>query len=197
MTNTGSSGWIESRCVMPDYSTLALPLSPQDPLHRARGHAEPVVPCHVRRHAPTHPRRPRQGHAHDQMLDVQRNLARSAWPRLVPSWVQAIRTIALEPLPPPIEHCARDAGLLAGQRGALQFLGALHDMQAHREYAVVRVIPFSSHSRSLGRVQTLGRIGRMALVSFHRCRHYYESGQPRPRVPVFFPRRNAGSSESF
>src|SRR5262249_3356952 len=41
-----------------------------------------------------------------------------------------------------------------------------------------RVIPFSSHSRSLGGVQTLGRRGRMALFSFHRCQHYYESGQP-------------------
>src|SRR5262245_49744116 len=39
-----------------------------------------------------------------------------------------------------------------------------------------RVISSSSHSRSLGGVQTLGRIGRMALFSFHRCQHYYESG---------------------
>src|SRR5262245_50702211 len=46
-----------------------------------------------------------------------------------------------------------------------------------------RVIPFSSHSRSLGGVQTLGRIGRMALFSFHRCQHYYESGHPSERTP--------------
>src|SRR5215470_15775172 len=40
-----------------------------------------------------------------------------------------------------------------------------------------RVIGPSSHSGSLGRVSTLGKIGPMALVFVHdKCQHYSESG---------------------
>src|SRR5438309_11994789 len=43
-----------------------------------------------------------------------------------------------------------------------------------------RVIGPSSHSGSLGRVSTLGKIGQMALFRVHgKCQHYYESGQTR------------------
>src|SRR6266850_2704603 len=43
-----------------------------------------------------------------------------------------------------------------------------------------RVIGPSSHSRSLGRVSTLGKIGQMALFCVHgKCQHYSESGQTR------------------
>src|SRR5262245_47597894 len=43
-----------------------------------------------------------------------------------------------------------------------------------------RVIGPSSHSGSLGRVSTLGKIGPMALVLVHgKCQHYSESGQTR------------------
>src|SRR6266568_5434614 len=40
-----------------------------------------------------------------------------------------------------------------------------------------RVIGPSSHSGSLGRVVTLGKIGPMAFFFVHeKCQHYYESG---------------------
>src|SRR6266566_4810316 len=43
-----------------------------------------------------------------------------------------------------------------------------------------RVIGPSSHSGSLGRVVTLGKIGPMAFFFVHeKCQHYYESGHPR------------------
>src|SRR5947208_1036408 len=43
-----------------------------------------------------------------------------------------------------------------------------------------RVISPSSHSGSLGRVSTLGKIGQMALLFVHgKCHHYYESGHTR------------------
>src|SRR5205809_4895660 len=43
-----------------------------------------------------------------------------------------------------------------------------------------RVIGPSSHSGSLGRVVTLGKIGPMAFFFVHeKCQHYYESGQTR------------------
>src|SRR5439155_25053883 len=43
-----------------------------------------------------------------------------------------------------------------------------------------RVIGPSSHSGSLGRVVTLGKIGPMAFFFVHeKCQHYYESGQSR------------------
>src|SRR5437867_6124288 len=45
-----------------------------------------------------------------------------------------------------------------------------------------RVIGPSSHSGSLGRVRTLGKIGPMAFLFVHgKCQHYYESGQSRGR----------------
>src|SRR5438445_7671660 len=43
-----------------------------------------------------------------------------------------------------------------------------------------RVIGPSSHSGSLGRVRTLGKIRPMAFFFVHgKCQHYYESGHPR------------------
>src|SRR2546422_1644120 len=44
-----------------------------------------------------------------------------------------------------------------------------------------RVIGPSSHSGSLGRVRTLGKIRPMAFFFVHgKCQHYYESGQSSP-----------------
>src|SRR5215831_8089734 len=40
-----------------------------------------------------------------------------------------------------------------------------------------RVIGSSSHSRPLGGVQTLGRIGPIAFFSFHHCQHYYPQSE--------------------
>src|SRR5207245_1586668 len=49
-----------------------------------------------------------------------------------------------------------------------------------------RVIGPSSHSGSLGRVVTLGKIGPMAFFFVHgKCQHYYESGQSRPPLDRF------------
>src|SRR5437879_5424463 len=48
-----------------------------------------------------------------------------------------------------------------------------------------RVIGPSSHSGSLGRVVTLGKIGPMAFFFVHgKCQHYYESGHSRPATSV-------------
>src|SRR3989442_12389675 len=51
-----------------------------------------------------------------------------------------------------------------------------------------RVIGPSSHSGSLGRVVTLGKIGPMAFFFVHgKCQHYYESGQPSAVSQKFHP----------
>src|SRR5207245_5590510 len=60
-----------------------------------------------------------------------------------------------------------------------------------------RVIGPSSHSGSLGRVVTLGKIGPMAFFFVHeKCQHYYESGQSSDPVtgPAAVTRRSFGKS---
>src|SRR5437762_3713941 len=58
-----------------------------------------------------------------------------------------------------------------------------------------RVIGPSSHSGSLGRVVTLGKIGPMAFFFVHeKCQHYYESGQSSAPAP---PRRPTASTQNF
>ena len=109
----------------------------QEALDGGRGHVNPELAGQLGGDTATAPGRPGQRNAQDQPLDVGRDLPRPAQPGVAVPRMQAIGPVALEPLPPPIEHGARDAGLSAGQRDAVQLLGAPHDAQPHREYALV------------------------------------------------------------
>src|SRR5213083_1522607 len=60
-----------------------------------------------------------------------------------------------------------------------------------------RVIGPSSHSGSLGRVRTLGKIRPMAFFFVHgKCQHYYESGHPR-QSPGLGYKRVVSCKDSF
>jgi len=114
----------------------------QEALDGAGRHAERPLAREVSGHATTAPGRPRQRHAQDQALGVPGDLPGSAALGVLPPWMQAIGAILFEPVPPAIEQRARDARLLTGQRHAVELLGAPHDTQAHRQYAVVEGHPF-------------------------------------------------------